>query len=66
MMMDYGFVNKTGDSKSITIFITKDRGTRVTISNMVMHKGRGDEEAIDQGCSNIRRLGQQTEDDHDE
>ena len=57
VMMDYGFVSRTGDKKSVVILVTKDRDSRVIISNMVMHKGHGDEEAIEQGQKNIKRLG---------
>jgi len=39
VMMDYGFMSQTGETKSLTVLITKDRDTRVIMANMVMHKG---------------------------
>jgi len=57
VMMDYGFANKKGDSKSLTILVTKDRDSRAIVANLVMHKGRDLGEAVDQGCANIKRFG---------
>ena len=54
--MDYAFMSKTGESKSLSILVTKDRSTHIVMPNMVMHKG-GLDEVIEQGCKTIRGLG---------
>ena len=50
VLFDYGFVCKTGDSKTLTLLITKDRESRAIIADVAMHKGRGEEEVIQQAA----------------
>jgi len=55
--MDYGFMSRKGDKTQMTVLVTKDRDTKVIMANVVLRKGSGMEETVDQGTKNIRRLG---------
>ena len=55
--MDYAFVKKAGDTKTLTILVTKDRDSRAIITNLVLHTGRSLDETVEQGCGHIPRFG---------
>jgi len=55
--MDYGFMSREKDKKQMTILVTKDRDTKVVMANVVLHKGAGLEETVDQAVKSIARLG---------
>ena len=57
VLMDYGFVSKTGDEKSLTILIPKDRGSRILMGDVALHNGRGKEETVQQAAGDVERLG---------
>ena len=44
-------------SKSLTVLVTKDRGSKAIIANVVGCKGRAFEDAVEQAVMNIRRFG---------
>ena len=46
-------MKKTGDDRSLTILVTKDRNSKA----VVVYKGRGEEETISQAVDNIKNLG---------
>ena len=39
------------------VLVIKDRNSRCLIASVVLHKGRGEEETVDQAVDSIRRLG---------
>ena len=55
MSYDYGFVSREGDTKQLTVLVTKDRASRVIMSNAVYRKGRSLDEAAEQGAENVKR-----------
>ena len=55
--MDYGFMSRKTDERSMTILVTKDRDTQVVMANVVLHKGRSFGDAVAQGVTNLKRLG---------
>ena len=55
--MDYCFVSKDEGSKSLTVLVTKDRGSKAIIANAVLCKGRAFEDTVEQAALNIRRFG---------
>ena len=57
--MDYCFLYKEEGSKSLTVLVTKDRGSKAIIANPVLCKGRAFEDTVDQAVLNIRRFGHQ-------
>ena len=57
VLMDYAFVSKADEPRSTTILVMKDRESRTIMADVVLHKGRGEEETIQQAAENVRRLG---------
>ena len=57
VLFDYAFVSKTGDEKSLTILVTKERESRVLMADVVLKKGRTQEETVAQAVQNVKRLG---------
>ena len=55
--MDYCFLSKEEGSKSLTVLVTKDRGSKAIIANAVLCKGRAFEDTVEQAALNIRRFG---------
>ena len=60
VLMDYAFVSRTHDEKSLTLLIMKDRDSRALQADVALHKGRGEEEVIEQAADNVRHLGHET------
>ena len=55
--MDYCTVRKTSSPSSLTVLLTKDRGSKVPMANGVLCKGRSHEDTVHQAASNVKRLG---------
>ena len=55
--MDYCFLSKEEGSRSLTVLVTKDRGSKASIANPVLCKGRAFEDTVDQAAHNVRRFG---------
>jgi len=58
-LMDYAFLKDEGDTQSLTVLVSKDRDSRIVMGNVVLVKGRGMGETVEQACNNIKRLGNQ-------
>ena len=52
-MLDYAFVRKHEDERPLTILVTKDRDSRVTMANVVLRKGRGLDDTVEQATKNV-------------
>ena len=57
MAFDYAFLSREGDERPLTILVTKDRDSRIIMGNVVLHKGRGEEDSIVQRAEKVKRLG---------
>ena len=55
--MDYCHLRKASSPTSVTVLLCKDRNSKIPMANVVTRKGRGQESAVEQAVTNIRRLG---------
>eukprot|EP00969_Alexandrium_andersonii_P192881 8520296-Alexandrium_andersonii.AAC.1 len=55
--MDYCFLAKDGSDTSLTVLVTKDRGSKAILAHPVLRKGRLRDDTVGQAAASIRRLG---------
>ena len=56
-LMDYAFLAREGEEKSLTILVCKDADTKVIQASTVMTKGRGHAESVAQAAACLGQLG---------
>ena len=57
VLLDYGFISKVGEEKSVTVLVMKDRESRILMADVVQRKGTIVDEAAEQATENVLRLG---------